>query len=571
MTLASTQPGVSTPFEGGARLGGLAWRDGRIEVRKTGVRLKVDSPLISEIAHWAIYLVILAVAAVVSQLHTRRRTRIWYAPDLPGPWYLLRGTALWAGFGLAASPENADAAFYFDDTTKGWSPPNPGVTVFNGGCTDISKAHVAEVFAEVFGYAIGVDPRYASGPIVEKSDKNGVHDGRVVMAPVWPREGCAYQRLVDTRGADGMVHDLRTPCVAGAPVVVWEKTKTAADRFAIHNRQAVLRDPATVFSPEELDRIGRFNAKMGLDWGGLDILRDRLDGRIYVVDVNKTDLGPVIALSWPDKIRSMNRLSRALDRMVARTRPEPLPARSDSAAPARGWAALSPIAAAALLMAAWAWLLPRNEVITAIGRHAVALQDWARSHPAAATAIFVMAYATAVAVMLPVALIMTFVGGWLLGAPAGGLGSIAGATLGAIAAYGFARLWPAGPHRLEDRFPRLRTLREDFANRPFRYILSMRLMPLTPFTLVSLAAGLNRIGLAPLILGTALGVAPECVVYAAVGSGLARRPEPGGSFRFATIDQPVVWGGFAILAALAWITMRIGGQRAKAGAPFKSR
>lgn len=31
---------------------------------------------------------------------------------------------------------------------------------------------------------------------------------------------------------------------------------------------------------------------MGLDYGELDILRNNLDGRIYVVDVNKTLWGP---------------------------------------------------------------------------------------------------------------------------------------------------------------------------------------------------------------------------------------------------------------------------------------
>ena len=72
-----------------------------------------------------------------------------------------------------------------------------------------------------------------------------------------------------------------------------------------------------MFTPAELDLIRAFTARMGLDWGGLDILRDRYDGRIYIVDVNKTDLGPVIALSWRDKVRSMNRLSQAFSRLVA--------------------------------------------------------------------------------------------------------------------------------------------------------------------------------------------------------------------------------------------------------------
>ena len=70
----------------------------------------------------------------------------------------------------------------------------------------------------------------------------------------------------------------------------------------------------------ELDRIEAFTRRMGLDWGGLDILRDRDDGRLYIVDVNKTDLGPVISLSWRDKVRSMRRLAIALEALV--TTPE---------------------------------------------------------------------------------------------------------------------------------------------------------------------------------------------------------------------------------------------------------
>ena len=51
---------------------------------------------------------------------------------------------------------------------------------------------------------------------------------------------------------------------------------------------------------------------MGMDWGGLDVLRDQPSGRIYIVDVNKTDVGPVIALSLKDKLKSTEALAKAL-------------------------------------------------------------------------------------------------------------------------------------------------------------------------------------------------------------------------------------------------------------------
>ncbi len=179
------------------------------------------------------------------------------------------------------------------------------------------------------------------------------------------------------------------------------------------------------------------------------------------------------------------------------------------------------LGASAGLMLVWLIAHPQVEAIQAFGRHAASLRAAAQVHPVIAVVLLALAYATAIVIMLPVALIMTFASGYLLGPVSGALGSIAGATLGAIAAYGLARLSPAGPTGwLKSRFPRLERLRAAFVSRPFRYTLSMRLMPLTPYTLVSLAAGLNRIGLLPFALGTILGVIPECVIYAVIGAGM---------------------------------------------------
>lgn len=297
-------------------LSDFAWRDGGIHVRKTGIQLKLTRALVAEIVSWAGYLSLTAFAAVVAPWRHDRRLSIWYAPDRPRPWYMCRGTAIWGGIGIAASAVGADAICYFDDSTCGAPIAVLAARVLNHACTDISKNRVARVFEEVFGYPLALDPASASGEIVEKSDRNGVHDGRVVMAPLLPQDGKVYQKLVDTRDEAGCCRDLRTPCIGGVPVVVWIKTKTPEGRFSINNRSARLARPQEVFSPEEIERICQFNARMGLDCGGLDILRDRGDGRLYIVDVNKTDVGPVIALSWRDKILSMMRLGQALRRLI---------------------------------------------------------------------------------------------------------------------------------------------------------------------------------------------------------------------------------------------------------------
>jgi hypothetical protein len=55
---------------------------------------------------------------------------------------------------------------------------------------------------------------------------------------------------------------------------------------------------------------------MQLDWAALDVLRDRATGRIYVVDVNKTDMGPAVDLSLADRERLKRIIAPALLSLV---------------------------------------------------------------------------------------------------------------------------------------------------------------------------------------------------------------------------------------------------------------
>ncbi len=78
----------------------------------------------------------------------------------------------------------------------------------------------------------------------------------------------------------------------------------------------LLRTPEEVFSREELDQISAFTREIGLDWGGVDVLRDRNDGKLYIVDANKTDMGPPIGLNLPDKIKATYLLRDAFRKFV---------------------------------------------------------------------------------------------------------------------------------------------------------------------------------------------------------------------------------------------------------------
>jgi len=288
-----------------------------VRVKKTGAEIPLDRALASEAATWfGLYLAIRA-KTLVNRLLPPGPT-VWFAPDKPRPWYLIWAAAAWNGVRIAKSPEEAQASFFFEDATHGRPPAPAHSRAFNYGCVDISKSRVAEVFEAVFGYPLTLDPERGYGLAVEKGEANGVHDGRLVWRPTRKRPGRTYQRLIDNV-EDGLAVDLRTPFVGGEPVLVFVKRRPVQDRFANHNADASLAEPRDVFSADEIERLGVFCRVMGLDWGGLDILRDRPTGRLYVVDVNKTDMGPPIALPFLDKLAAVARLGRALRALVTET------------------------------------------------------------------------------------------------------------------------------------------------------------------------------------------------------------------------------------------------------------
>lgn len=290
-----------------------------VRVKKTGAVIPLDKALASEAANWfSLYLAIRAKTALNRLLP--RGPAVWFAPDRPRPWYLIWAAAAWNGVRIARSPDEADASFFFEDATQARPPAPPHARAFNYACTDISKSRVAEVFEACFGYPLMLDPEQGVGLAVEKGEANGVHDGRLVWLPTRRRPGRTYQRLIDNV-EDGMAVDLRTPFVGGKPVVVFIKRRPVQDRFANHNADVAMAEPREVFSEDEIARLGVFCRVMGLDWGGLDILRDRPTGRLYVVDVNKTDMGPPIALPFPAKLKAVARMGRALRALITEQTP----------------------------------------------------------------------------------------------------------------------------------------------------------------------------------------------------------------------------------------------------------
>lgn len=186
------------------------------------------------------------------------------------------------------------------------------VRVINLNNRNISKEYVDKVFFEVFGYGLAVNPLTYKGHCVKKSTVNAMHDGTIVVCPLMhTEEGYVYQKVIDNTTVDGMVEDIRLPVVADMLPYVFLKKRKIEERFTNNTRFSKLYKTDDVLSDDEQKKILTFCNKLHLDFGELDVLRHKEDGRIYIVDVNNTALGPPVTTSAKESRKAMCLLAEA--------------------------------------------------------------------------------------------------------------------------------------------------------------------------------------------------------------------------------------------------------------------
>lgn len=288
-----------------------------LTVRKTGARVPYNASVLGDVTAWFRFYL-----AALRREPTGAPFTIAFSPERARPWYLIWQVSRAAGGKAIQDVSRADIVMHFEDATFSPNPPpmniKPGARLMNFSCRDVSKSRVADVFAQTFGYPLLIDPQVYVGPAVEKSEINAAHDGRILQCPTAALPGRCYQRLIDNRSLNpNVVEDFRTSIVGGKPACVFVKRRPVHSRFSNSNCEVLLASVDQAFSPHETALITEFARRLGLEWGGLDVLRDRSDGRLYIVDANKTDLGPPIAMALPDKLRALSVLARAFRENIA--------------------------------------------------------------------------------------------------------------------------------------------------------------------------------------------------------------------------------------------------------------
>lgn len=177
--------------------------------------------------------------------------------------------------------------------------------------------------------------------------------------------------------------------------------------------------------------------------------------------------------------------------------------------------------------------------------------------PIAAMAVFVGLYAVATGAFVPLGLVLMLAGGFLFGPLVGALATIVGSTLGAIMTYLAARFAAGDRIRAALTGGRFRKLMEGFDRAPFRYLLTLRLVPLSPFGLVNLAAGCARAPFRAYVAATAVGAVPYSLIYSYLGAGLGQALLGGRTPDVSLLLRPQVALPLAALGALSLLSGRL--------------
>jgi uncharacterized membrane protein YdjX (TVP38/TMEM64 family) len=191
-------------------------------------------------------------------------------------------------------------------------------------------------------------------------------------------------------------------------------------------------------------------------------------------------------------------------------------------APRRPLARYGPLAALVAVAFAAYWAgLPQMLTPEALAREQDQLHAVVAAAPAVALTAFVLGYAVVVATCIPVALMLSLIGGLVFGPWMGSAAVLLGATGAALITYAAARsaFAPSLIARAE-RDPRLGRLLQGFGRNAFSYIVTTRLIPFMPFGLVNIAAGLAAVPVRAYAAATLVGGAPAAIIYANLGAGL---------------------------------------------------
>ncbi|MFU8820216.1 MAG: FAD-dependent oxidoreductase [Gammaproteobacteria bacterium] len=190
------------------------------------------------------------------------------------------------------------------------------------------------------------------------------------------------------------------------------------------------------------------------------------------------------------------------------------------------------------------------------------LQEWTRANLWLALLLFFAGYVLVTALSIPGAAVMTLAAGALFGLLIGTVLVSFASTIGATLAFLVARFLLRAP--LRQRYgERLKAFDAGIDRDGAFYLFTLRLVPVFPFFVINLLAGLTTLRTWTYFWVSQLGMLPGTVVYVYAGTQLARIESPG------DVLSPGLVGAFVLIGLMPllmrWLARWLQGRRVYRG------
>ncbi|MEX2493362.1 MAG: hypothetical protein WD425_16540 [Nitrospirales bacterium] len=259
-----------------------------------------------------------------------QKKKILFCPEPPKPIFVIYKILLFLGYRITDDPSHTvhmgmkwlnafDGSPFLPDVPifQKMSQAPSKIPIINMHCPDVSKRQVSAAFEKVFGYSVSIDPRVYRGKCVMKSNWNGLHVGKILECPTAIPDGeFVFEKLIDNETGDGLVEDIRVPIFKDTIPFVYIKQRAIDDRLVDRKHTAKnvkLSEVSAYLSEQEIQKTLQFCEALGLDYGEIDVLRNRNDGKIYIVDVNTNPAGPPEPITTDDSKAAISRLAKAFE------------------------------------------------------------------------------------------------------------------------------------------------------------------------------------------------------------------------------------------------------------------
>lgn len=157
--------------------------------------------------------------------------------------------------------------------------------------------------------------------------------------------------------------------------------------------------------------------------------------------------------------------------------------------------------------------------LASIKAHSRALENFVAGNYALSVALFIGLYSFLTMSFLPLASVMSVVGGFLYGTLFGVLFTNIGATIGGTLSFLIVR-YLIGDSLQKYYAARLQKINVTLEREQTTYLLVSRLISVIPFSVLNILLGLTRVPLSTFMWTTSLGIIPGSAVYCFAGSRL---------------------------------------------------